>query len=152
MKTRAVLRLLACWLLAAACASTPSGSANEPEIRIVQLPASEFVAELHGAVSIAYQLTVRNRMSETITLRQVEMQTLDRSPYALRNTPATFDEIIEPGKEAVVIFEMWAEPRPGKAAKVNTVWIQGTAEFESSKGGRFRTAFTRYFLEPKRGG
>lgn len=116
------------------CTSAAPVTAVRPEIRIEQMPRSEFDVEHQGATSIAYQMTVRNPFNEPITLQRVTMQAVGRSPYLLRDTPATLDQTIEPGGEATVTFSMWAYPREGQSSSGNTVWVQGDATFLTSTG------------------
>lgn len=138
-------------LLLPGCASTPTAATAVPgpvsEIRIEQLPDSEFVVEQKGAVSISYLMTVRNTSAEPVKLRMVEMQAVGRSPYVLRNTPATLDETIEPGAEKTVTFSMWAVPQE-RSRKGDLVWLRGTATFESA-AGTYRKAFEQSFAPPK---
>lgn len=131
------------------CATTaPDGeAAATPEIRIEQLPRSEFDIEQRGAVSIAYQMVVRNRSTEPITLREVTMKTVGRSPYALRNTPVSLNETVEPGGEATVTFSMWSDPREGRPATPQQVWVRGTARFKTATA-EFATTFSQSFREP----
>lgn len=141
--------LTICLLLAPAlrCASTTSATAGQPEIQISQLPRSEFDVEQRGAVSVAYQMVVRNKTSETIVLRQLTMKTMGRSPYSLRDEAVTFNETIASGGEATVTFSMWAIPREERAAGRQTVWVRGTAVF--SKGtANLATTFSQSFSEP----
>ncbi len=129
------------------CASSATVSALEADIQVEQLPASEFVVENRGAVSIAYQMTVRNRSAVPITLRQLEMQAVGRSPYVLRNTPLPFNVAIDPGKEEVVTFSMWAYSRKQQSRRSEEVWVRGIASFESTAGS-FRKAFSQSFRQP----
>src|ERR671925_400872 len=77
------------------------------EFQIVQLPDEGFAVEERGFVSVAYQMTVRNRSTERIALRRVEMKTVRSSPYRLRDESVALTESIEAGQEAVVVFTMW---------------------------------------------
>ena len=128
------------------CATTPApATADAPEIRITQLPPSEFEVQQQGADSIAYSMTVKNRSAEPITLKQIEMKTVGRSPYVLKTSPVPLDEKIDPGAEKVVPFSMWAYPNSTKAGEM--VWVQGTATFEGTKGS-FKTPFAQSFRRP----
>lgn len=135
-------------LFAPACSSSTAGSATDPVIRIEQLPATEFTVEKEGAVSIGYQITVLNRSSEPIRLRRLEMQALPRSPYSLRNTPVTLDQMVAPGKEEVVAFSMWGYPHAERSATAKLVSLQGVAYFENA-AGTFQKEFTQSFREPQ---
>ena len=134
-------------LLVMGCAtSTPTGPVDV-DLRIEQLPDAGFAVEDRGAVSVAYQLTVRNRTPDPITLRMVEMKTTGRSPYTLRKDPASLNETIEPDKEALVTFTMWSYPQEQRSKSRQIVWVSGVAHFESAKGA-FKRAFTLSFREP----
>ena len=137
-------------LLLPACSSSSAVKATDPAIRIEQFPSSEFTVQKEGAVSIAYQMTVLNRSSEPIRLRRLEMQALARSPYSLRNTPVTFDQVIAPGKEEAVTFSMWGYPQAEQSGTAKLVTVHGVAYFENA-AGTFRTEFTESFREPKSG-
>src|SRR5258708_11650087 len=63
---------------ALACSSSTAGTATDPAIRIEQFPSTEFTAKQEGAGSIAYQITVLNRSSEPIRLRQLGKEVLAR--------------------------------------------------------------------------
>jgi hypothetical protein len=132
------------------CASAPDASSPDVELLVQQFPASEFAVENRGAVSIAYGMTVRNRSAATITLRQLEMQAVGRSPYVLRDAKLPFEVVIEPGKEELVTFEMWAYPRE-QSRRSDEVWVRGTVSFEST-AGNFRKAFSQSFRQPDSNG
>lgn len=133
--------------LAFGCASSTDVNPLEPEIVVEQLPASEFVVERGGAVSIGYRMVVRNRSAEPITLRMVEMQTSGRSPYVFEDPePQSFNETIEPGNEVVVSFDMWARFHGGR--EKNSVFVRGIAHFEGASGS-FQTVFSDSFRQPE---
>ena len=135
------------FLIALACASSPAvQDTAKPEIELAQLPSSEFTAEMRGAVSMAYQMTIRNPSAEVLTLHALEMKTVGRSPYVLRDDTLSFDQRILPGEEVSVVFEMWAYPEPSRSTG-KQVWVRGTATFESPSGN-FNTVFSRSFLQP----
>ena len=138
-------------LFALGCASTTASStgtaAPDLDVQIEQLPDAGFAVEDRGAVSVAYQMRVRNRLAERITLRKIEMQTLGRSPYTLRNTPAEVSEAIEPGQEAVVTFTMWSYPREQRSTMRQMVWVRGAVHFDSATG-TLRKEFSQSFREP----
>jgi len=134
-------------LVVAGCATSTATSHSDVELRIEQLPDAGFAVEDRGAMSVAYQATVRNRSAETLTLRKIEMQTSGRSPYSLRDEPVTLNETIEPGKEAVVNFTMWSISKGKRTSAHEMVWVTGAAYFESGKG-TLRQTFTQFFREP----
>ena len=134
-------------LLIAGCATSNVSDLPEVDLQIEQLPDSGFAVEDRGAVSIAYQISVRNRSTDVLTLRKVEMQTSGRSPYTLRNEPVTFNETIEPGKDVVTTFTMWSYSREQRSNIRRVVWVSGVAYFDSAKGN-VKKVFTQSFREP----
>lgn len=145
--TRCLVASVFMLLLIQGCATSGATHSLEADLRIEQLPDAGFVVEDRGAVSIAFQMSVRNRSANAITLRKVQMQTSARSPYTLRNEPATMSETIEPGKEALVTFTMWSYPREHRSKIRGTVLVSGTAYFDTVNGSS-RKAFTQTFREP----
>jgi len=144
LPTQRASRFLAIALLVS---FVPAFAAAQPVIKVRQLPRSEFDVEQRGAVSIAFEMVVRNPSQQAITLQQVTMKTIGRSPYVLKDGSASFDERIEAGAEATVTFSLWAYPRTSGNAGRATVWVRGTAQFESD-GGAFVTKFSDSFREP----
>jgi hypothetical protein len=135
-------------LLSLTCVWASAMAADPPraDIQVQQLPRSEFDIQQRGAVSVAYAMAIRNLSQEPITLRQVRMKTVGRSPYALKDGAVSFDERIEPGQEATVTFSLWAYPRSGQRGSA-LVWVRGSASFEDA-GGAFEVRFSRSFREP----
>jgi len=117
-----------------------------PVIKITQLPRSEFDVERRGAVSIAYSMVIRNPSQQAVTLKQLSMKTIGRSPYTLQDEAVTFDERIEPGSETTVTFSLWAYRKSSVRNAHATVWVRGNASFESE--GKFVTKFSDSFREP----
>lgn len=115
------------------CATAPATNPQAPEIRIEQLPASAFDVQQQGATSIGYRMTVRNHEGMPITLTKLEMRTVGRSPYVLRNVPVALNERVEAGQEKDVAFSMWAYPQQGQT-KADTVWVEGKLSYEDAKG------------------
>jgi hypothetical protein len=145
------LLLLVCAL---GCASVPATVSSgrkpltEPQLTFEQLPSSDLVVEQRGAVSIAYQVTVRNPLAEPIRLTRLDMKTVGRSPYLLRAEQLSFNETIEPGKDTPVVFSMWAIRRAQRSSRNDNVWVQGTATFEGPNG-TFQKTFSQAFAEPE---
>lgn len=148
MRRIGITFLAALLLLVFGCASSTTVAPLGPELEVEQLPPSEFDVQQRGATSVAYRMTVRNRSTEPIRLRRVEMKAVGRSPYLLVNEPVTLDQTIEAGQESVVAFSMWAHPREGRSAAAKRVWLRGTAHFEA--GTRtFQKVFEQTFMEPQ---
>ena len=134
-------------LLVFGCASAPKTAGPDLELQLQQLPDAGFAVEERGAVSIAYDLAVKNGLGEAVTLRKIEMHTIGESPYTLRDTAAEMNEIVPPGEEGHVTFTMWAYPREGRSSTKKAVWVSGVAWFDRSAGS-FRKEFTLSFREP----
>ena len=117
---------------------------TQPVISVKQLPRSEFDVERRGAVSIAYEMLIRNPSQQALTLRRITMKTVGRSPYTLKDEAVDLAERIEAGGEATVTFSMWANRKSERRA---TVWVRGTARFESDSG-TFVRKFADSFREP----
>lgn len=135
-------------LITAACTtSTTTTAPPAVEVHVRELPASDFEVKQQGAVSIAYELTVNNQTSAPLKLRRIEMKTVGRSPYVLRNGDVPLDQQIDPGKTATATFSMWAYPNDDAPQKAKaTVWVQGTLYFEGDRGAtnvRFSDSFRR---------
>lgn len=142
---RSVAVVLAVAVLAG-CASSVDEVATGVDIHMEQLPRSEFDVGSRGAISIAYLMTIRNRRSEPIALRSVNLKAVGRSPYLLRDTPAAFDAVTIPaGQESVVTLSMWAYPR---GAKSSQVWLRGFAQFESGGASTFTVPIEQSFRAP----
>jgi len=150
MHVRIRLSLTAAWLLfAIGCASSPGTTASPLQLRIEQLPPSEFVIEERGAVSIAYQLEVRNPTDAAVTLRGLTMEAVGRSPYVLRSGAVSFNETIAAGETRTIPFSMWAYPHSEGTAKGGaTVFVRGVAQFDTASG-MLRKPFNLSFREPK---
>ena len=120
-----VFALLA--FVASGCTHATSNAQPGVELRIEQLPESDFRVEHRGAVSIPYQLLVHNLGTEPIRLRSVELKAAGRTPYTFRDPATTLDEVIEPGSEAVVALSLWVYP---KSSSERSAWVTGKAVFE----------------------
>jgi hypothetical protein len=129
------------------CATSPQAGSQDVELQIEQLPDAGFAIEDHGAVSIAYQLSVHNRLEDAVTLRKIEMRTMGESPYTLRDAPAEVSETVAAGTESHVSFTLWGYPREQRTNSKKTVWVSGVAYFDRP-AGPFRKEFTLSFREP----
>lgn len=135
------------FFLAAACGTSTGTQPLAVDLQLEQLPDAGFAVEDRGAVSIAYQMSMRNRRSGPSTLRKVELQVLSGGSYTLRNAPAALNETIEPAAEAMVTFTMWGHPRERRAETRKVMWVSGIAHFDSAEGN-LRKEFTLSFREP----
>jgi len=133
--------------MALACATSTNAPPADVELRVEQLPDAGFAVQDRGAVSIAYQMTVKNRTASPITLKKIEMRTTGSSPYTLRNAPVDLNETIGPEAEAVVSFTMWCYQSEQRSAVKKMVWVNGVAYFESANGS-VRKEFAQSFREP----
>lgn len=136
--------------LSASCATSAvpaTGETGEVDVKIAQLPDDGFAVQDRGAVSVAFQMTVRNGSADAITLRNVVMKTTGRSPYSLREDPAALSERIEAGQEATLTFTMWSHTRTQPATAHSVVYVSGTLHYDSARG-TFQKEFTQFFREP----
>ena len=131
-----------------ACATATNSGQADVDLQIEQLPDAGFNVQDQGATSVAYQAVVQNRSSEPVTLSKIEMRALDRSPYSLRSTPVELNETIAAGEKRTVPFTMWSYRRAQRTTARATVWVTGTAYFQSAKGN-LRKDFTQSFSEPQ---
>lgn len=145
-KTGRILTIAVLLFLTCVCASVMAEDPPRADIQVQQLPRSEFDVQQRGAISVAYEMVIRNLSQESITLRQVRMKTVGRSPYALKDGVVAFDERIEAGQTATVAFSLWAYPRSGHR-RAELVWVRGSAAFEAAAGA-FEVRFSQSFQEP----
>ena len=134
-------------LLVCGCASSAPAAAPDVDLQLTQLPDAGFAVENRGAISIAYELSVKNRTAEAITLRRIEMRTMGDSPYHLRDAPADVEQTIAAGRDATVTFTMWAYPQEQRSNAKKIVRVNGVAQFDRV-GGPVRKEFTLSFREP----
>jgi hypothetical protein len=103
------------------------------------------VIEQRGAISVAYQLTVRNPRGEAITLKKLSLKTFGRSPYTFREPDAILDTAtIPPGEEVPIAFSMWVVRHANAADRKERVLVHGTAVFAAGDD-EFQTEFTQSF-------
>ncbi len=127
-------------LLAVSIAASP----KLLELKIEQLPDTGFEMHKRGAISVAYQMTIKNLADAPIRLKEIRMHTVGRSPYQLINEPAELTDTIEAGKEATVVFSLWRADSDTKQSKRATVWVEGALTYESASGAathKFSTSF-----------
>ena len=134
-------------VLLAGCASSSDIGSPALDLRIVQMPDAGLSIEDRGFLSVAYEMTVRNRSTDPITLRSIEMKTIRNSRYALRNEPVALSDTIEAGQETVVTFSTWKTPGEARMTVRDLIWVSGVVEFDTAKGS-FKQAFTQSFREP----
>ena len=141
--------VLAALLLSACSSNTHLTSTGllKPEIALAQLGGTSFMMEMGGQLSIGYNMQVRNRSGEPITLRRLELQTMGSTPYLIRRIPLYFKEPIAPGETRIMQFSVDALSRGGRTASAEPVTLRGIAYFESPTGA-FQTVFVQYMQQP----
>lgn len=92
-------------------------------------------------------MLVRNHSAGAITLQSIEMRTVGRSPYSLRNEPAALSQTIEAGQEATVTFSMWSYAQQKTSTGPDLVWVDGAVHYKSA-AGEAKQAFSQSFREP----
>ncbi len=142
MRARTAALLLLC-LIAVRMTAAPKVF----DIRLEQLPDTGFEMHKRGAISIAYQMTVRNLSDAPLKLKGIRMRTVGRSPYQLLNEPAELTDSVEAGKEATVVFTLWRAESDSKQTRHATVWVEGTLSYETSSGAATQK-FSTSFKEP----
>ena len=135
------------FLLLSGCASSSDTGSPTLDLQIEQMPDAGLSVEDRGFLSVAYQMTVRNRSTDPITLSSIEMKTIRNSRYTLRNESVALTETIEAGQEAVVTFGMWKTPGETRSTMRELVWVSGVVAFHNAKGN-FKRPFTQSFREP----
>jgi hypothetical protein len=134
-------------VLFSACATSDGSSSSPVDVRIEQLPDAGLSVEDRGFLSVAYQLTVRNRSTDPITLQRIAMKTVRNSCYSLRDEAVALTETIETGQEAIVPISMWRTAGETRSTVRDLVWVSGTLEFTSAQG-TFKRSFMQSFREP----
>lgn len=146
MRRITLLLLTVLWLVG--CSSRDGVQRIDPEIRLGQLPGAYFAMSTAGPLAVSYQMSVRNKSSEPISLRRLQIRTVGSAPYVLRNVPVFFKEEILPGKTATVNFTVDAYSQGGIFAADEPILLQCVAHFDSADGS-FQKVFTQRVLQPQ---
>lgn len=133
MRTAVTLTAL---LLFAACATDSAAPGPEPDINIYQISRVAAGTEHDtGPVSAQFAVEVKNKLSESLSLRRVAVQSIGGGAYTLRPYSQAFNETIAPGETKRVSF--WAPA----VVEMNTVGgangpvtLRASLEFEA--GGK----------------
>jgi len=133
MKRLAVALLL----LAAACSS---GSKNQkaqiaqPEIDVEQLVGPQDLGYVTGQVDLQFELRVANPAAEPLTLKRVEVASVNGGAYQLRRESYLFNETIQPNQYTSVKFWAHAYAYPGRTRQDEPVTFRGVAYFSTPVG------------------
>jgi hypothetical protein len=132
MKRAAIL--LAFFVFSCASGSGQANS-NEPKVELRQLVGPSNVGSI-GAFDVRYELRVANPSPDAITLKRVELRSINGGSYVLtNNAPFTFNETIQPGNTTAVAF--WAHAyvrvRPNDFGSSEPVTLRAVASFQSGK-------------------
>ncbi|HEX7707959.1 MAG TPA: hypothetical protein VF701_15980 [Thermoanaerobaculia bacterium] len=133
-------------LVPLACASAPgSGGAAQPEIELVQLSGPEEQNYPSGEIEIQFGLRIANRSSETITLRQIQLESVtDGGPYQLERETYYFQVAVEPERHNDLTF--WAHAVAGgdrHAVDARAPITVRVVTFFESAAGNFRKVFIK---------
>ncbi len=128
----------------AGCASMQSdsglGSAKvavpEPGLQIRQISSVPAAARhVEGGIPVEYSLTIQNRATHPITLKQVNVVSMGYGAYNLAQTSRPFTTVVQPGQTEVV--EFWVPAYIENASLVGAngpVTLRVTARFDSPVG------------------
>ncbi len=115
----------------------------EPETSLVQLIGPEQLNWESGLIEMKYALKINNLAAESITLRQIQIQTIGKEgPYVVPQSSYFFRESVQAGTERSV--EFFAKALSGgdryRIDAQSPVSIRIIAFFEAPKGN-FRQSF-----------
>jgi hypothetical protein len=114
-----------------------------PETELVQLIGPEQLNWEDGQIEMKYALKVTNRAAESITLRQIQIQTIGiEGPYTIPQTSYFFREPVTPGGTRPIEFfaKAYSEGNRYNIDAQAPVSIRIIAYFEAPQGN-FRKAF-----------
>lgn len=135
-----------------ACGSSGSGAAAPtaekigtvaPETELIQLIGPEQLNWEAGQIEMKYALKVTNRAAESITLRQIQIQTVGlEGPYTIPQSSYFFREPVTPGVTRPIEFfaKAYSEGNRYNVDAQAPVSIRIIAYFEAPQGN-FRKAF-----------
>lgn len=147
-------QLLASFACAAlvACGSSRSGASVptaekigtvEPETRLLQLVGPEQLNWESGQIEIKYALEVTNRAAETITLRQIQIETMgNEGPYYIPQSSYFFRQTVTPGEKRPIEFfaKALSDGNRYRIDAQSPVSVRIIAFFEAPQGN-FRQTF-----------
>lgn len=119
----------------AACSSGAGNTYPKPVIQLVQTSSMPTAARhTDGALTIHYAMRVENRAAETLTLRQVTVQSVSEGAYYVAPTSKPYDVAVSPGAKEDV--ELWVSAQPaGSIVGANgPVTLRVTCLFDSPAG------------------
>jgi hypothetical protein len=131
-------------LLTAACASMRSDSGlgrakvhlADPEILIRQISTLPFAARhVSGSIPVQYHVSVGNRATEPITLKQVSIVSMGYGAYEVEQTSRPFNTLIQPDGAGQI--EFWVPARiddPSIIGANGPVTLRLALQFDSPKG------------------
>lgn len=133
-------------LLAAGCASNASmASSSVPglEIHLAQANAPTNMYYFRGPVNVQYQLQITNPTSQTLKLRQINLQTMGAGAYRLRTGDSPMNYTIPPNSTITLPLSAWAYASGGFLQSGEPVSIRGLAYIDWPNGS-FVRQFTEY--------
>ncbi|MFP5246753.1 MAG: hypothetical protein ACLGH0_08665 [Thermoanaerobaculia bacterium] len=141
------LVVVAACVVALACSSSKpqaeTANVTPPELLFVQLVGPDQLNWPQGVLEVQYGVRIRNKADETITLRQIQIESVgDGGPYFVARSRYFFKFSVKPDNTDDVTF--WAKAySEGNRYRIDAqapVTIRGIAFFETPIG-RFRKPF-----------
>lgn len=108
---------------------------------MVQFGDYSFALQYSGPTSITFQVSITNKSSEMITIRQLQLASVGTGAYVLRRDPHFLNKDIPPGETLVATINVPAFAQGGNTGSREPVTVRGTAYFDSEYG-----LFQRVFL------
>lgn len=140
MKHKAALSLLAALIVTAACSSSissgPHAQLIEPELGVRQLVGPAELGFPQGPMEVKYQFVVKNNSSEPLTLRRVQVSTVNPAggAYSVRQRDYYMKQTIAPNTVGAV--EVWVRAYGwGRGLReAEPVTLKGVAYFDTPVG------------------
>jgi hypothetical protein len=122
-------------LALAGCSSGAGNTYSKPKIQLVQT-SSIPVAAVHtdGPLTVHYAMRVENTAGETLTLKQVTVQSVSQGAYYVDPTSKPYDLAIAPGSRQDVEFFVSARPGGSIVGANGPVTLRVTCTFGSPAG------------------
>lgn len=131
--------IVAAVVLAACTSSAPKGPKADipaPEFQIVQVVGPSQLTFEEGNIEVQYRVTIRNRAQVPMTLRRIELRTVNPAGGAYTLVPRSyyFKEEIPPGQERSLTFWAKAVGYGRSTRDSEPVTVRGVAYFETPAG------------------
>jgi len=122
-------------IVAAGCSSGAGNTYPKPKIQLVQT-SSIPVAAVHtdGPLTIHYAMRIENTAGDTLTLKQVTVQSVSEGAYYVEPTSKPYDLAIGPGEKKDIEFFVAARPAGSIVGANGPVTLRVTSTFGSMAG------------------